>query len=64
MIHSTARVVIIGGGVHGASTLWHRHQEGWPDVVLVEKAELTVSNPGIFLVRLKSQVAMSICFTL
>ena len=41
MIPSTARVVIIGGGVHGASTLWHLAQEGWTDVVLVEKAELT-----------------------
>jgi len=33
--------VIIGGGVHGASLLWHLTQEGWTDVMLVEKAELT-----------------------
>lgn len=41
MIPSSARVVIIGGGVHGASLLWHLAREGWTDVVLVEKAELT-----------------------
>ncbi|MEM7096459.1 MAG: FAD-dependent oxidoreductase [Actinomycetota bacterium] len=36
-----ARVVIIGGGVHGASLLWHLTREGWTDVMLIEKAELT-----------------------
>ena len=36
-----ARVVIIGGGVHGASLLYHLALEGWTDTVLVEKAELT-----------------------
>ena len=36
-----ARVVIIGGGVHGASLLYHLAKEGWTDTVLVEKAELT-----------------------
>ncbi len=36
-----ARVVIVGGGVHGASLLYHLVKEGWNDVVLVEKAELT-----------------------
>ena len=36
-----ARVVIIGGGVHGASTLYHLAKEGWTDTLLVEKAELT-----------------------
>jgi len=35
------RVVIIGGGVHGASLLWHLAEEGWTDTLLVEKAELT-----------------------
>jgi dimethylglycine dehydrogenase len=40
-MRDTARVVIIGGGVHGASLLWHLTLEGWSDVVLVEKAELT-----------------------
>lgn len=36
-----ARVVIIGGGVHGASLLYHLAKEGWSDTLLVEKAELT-----------------------
>lgn len=41
MLPTSARVVIIGGGVHGASLLWHLAREGWTDTVLVEKAELT-----------------------
>lgn len=41
MLPSTARVVIVGGGVHGAALLWHLAREGWTDTVLVEKAELT-----------------------
>ena len=37
-----ARVVVIGGGVVGVSTLYHLARKGWgEDVVLVEKAELT-----------------------
>ena len=37
-----ARVVVIGGGVVGVSTLYHLAGKGWgEDVVLVEKAELT-----------------------
>lgn len=36
-----ASVVIIGGGVHGASLLYHLALEGWTDTLLVEKAELT-----------------------
>ena len=38
---SHARVVIIGGGIAGSSTLYHLTQEGWSDVVLVERDELT-----------------------
>lgn len=36
-----ARVVIIGGGIMGASLLYHLAEEGWTDIVLIEKAELT-----------------------
>ncbi len=36
-----ARAVIIGGGVAGASLLYHLTKLGWRDVVLVEKDELT-----------------------
>lgn len=35
-----ARVVIIGGGVGGASTFYHLTEHGWSDVVLVERDEL------------------------
>ncbi len=36
-----ARVVIIGGGVMGCSLAYHLCKEGWTDVLLLEKAELT-----------------------
>ena len=36
-----ARVVVIGGGIGGVSTLYHLTREGWTDVVLVERDELT-----------------------
>jgi glycine/D-amino acid oxidase-like deaminating enzyme len=36
-----ARVVIVGGGVSGLSALYHLTQEGWTDVVLLERDELT-----------------------
>ena len=35
------RVVIIGGGIGGLSALYHLTQEGWTDVVLLERDELT-----------------------
>ena len=37
----TARVVVIGGGVVGVSTLYHLARKGWDDVVLFERKELT-----------------------
>ena len=40
-MRSTARVVIVGGGVMGISLLYHLALEGWTDTILVEKAELT-----------------------
>jgi 4-methylaminobutanoate oxidase (formaldehyde-forming) len=36
-----ARVVIIGGGVGGASIAYHLTQLGWNDVVVLERSELT-----------------------
>ena len=36
-----ARVVIIGGGVVGVSTLYHLAKKGWTDCVLLERKELT-----------------------
>ena len=38
---SSARVVVIGGGVVGVSTLYHLAKLGWSDVVLLERKELT-----------------------
>ncbi|MEM1130304.1 MAG: FAD-dependent oxidoreductase [Pseudomonadota bacterium] len=38
---SRSKVVVIGGGIAGCSTLYHLTQEGWRDVVLVERNELT-----------------------
>ncbi|MGV2975424.1 FAD-dependent oxidoreductase [Roseibium alexandrii] len=35
------KVVVIGGGIAGCSTIYHLTQEGWTDVVLVERNELT-----------------------
>lgn len=35
------KVVVIGGGIGGCSALYHLTQEGWTDVVLVERDELT-----------------------
>ena len=40
-MRTTARVVVIGGGVVGVSTLYHLAKKGWSDVVLVERKELT-----------------------
>jgi len=39
-----ARVVVIGGGVVGVSTLYHLALKGWSDVVLLERAELTAGS--------------------
>ena len=38
---SHARVCVIGGGVVGASVLYHLTKLGWSDVVLIERSELT-----------------------
>ncbi|MER9396182.1 MULTISPECIES: FAD-dependent oxidoreductase [unclassified Mesorhizobium] len=41
MTISHARVVIIGGGIMGCGLVYHLAHEGWTDIVLLEKAELT-----------------------
>jgi len=39
-----ARVVVIGGGVVGVSTLYHLTRKGWSDVTLLERTELTAGS--------------------
>ncbi|GAB5469592.1 MAG: FAD-dependent oxidoreductase [Rhodospirillales bacterium] len=41
MTERQAKVIIVGGGIMGASLLYHLAKEGWHDSVLIEKAELT-----------------------
>ncbi|WP_428925110.1 GcvT family protein [Marinibacterium sp. SX1] len=38
---TTTRVAVIGGGVVGASVLYHLTKLGWSDVLLLERSELT-----------------------
>lgn len=38
---SSARVVIVGGGIMGCGLAYHLAHEGWSDILLLEKAELT-----------------------
>jgi dimethylglycine dehydrogenase len=38
---SHAQVVVVGGGVVGASVLYHLTKGGWKDVMLIERSELT-----------------------
>ena len=40
-MRSTARVVVIGGGVAGASVAYHLAALGWTDTVVVERDQLT-----------------------
>src|SRR5690606_41295953 len=41
---SQARVVVIGGGAVGVSTLYHLAKLGWSDVVLLERTEPTAGS--------------------
>jgi dimethylglycine dehydrogenase len=41
LMKTHARAVVIGGGVVGASVLYHLTKAGWKDVLLIERAELT-----------------------
>ena len=38
---SHVKVAVIGGGVVGASVLYHLTKKGWRDVALIERSELT-----------------------
>ena len=43
-MNSHYRAVVIGGGVVGASVLYHLAKQGWADVALIERKELTVGS--------------------
>jgi dimethylglycine dehydrogenase len=38
------RVIVIGGGIVGASVLYHLARKGWSDIALVERTELTAGS--------------------
>ena len=38
---TSARVVIIGGGISGCSVAYHLSALGWTDIVLLERRQLT-----------------------
>ncbi|MCP5071916.1 MAG: FAD-dependent oxidoreductase [Rhodobacteraceae bacterium] len=40
-MQSHAKVVIVGGGMMGVGLAYHLAQEGWKDILLIEKGELT-----------------------
>ncbi len=41
---ASTRAVVIGGGVVGASTLYHLAKIGWTDVLLIEQSELAAGS--------------------
>ena len=43
-MRNSAQVVVIGGGVVGASVLYHLTKAGWTDVMLLERKELTAGS--------------------
>ncbi len=43
-MRTSAQAVVIGGGVVGASVLYHLTKAGWKDVVLLERRELTAGS--------------------
>ena len=43
-VKSSAQVVVIGGGVVGASVLYHLTKAGWTDALLLERRELTAGS--------------------
>ena len=57
MVPSTAKVVVVGGGVMGTGVAYHLAHEGWTDVVLLEKGELTSGSTGMLLDKSRIQPA-------
>ncbi len=59
---SSARVVIIGGGVAGCSIAYHLARYGWNDVVLLDRSELT-SGSTFHSAGLVGQLRSSVALT-
>src|SRR5213595_3165604 len=46
LLPSSAEVVVIGGGVVGASVAFHLAEAGVPDVLLLERGDLSCGSSG------------------
>jgi len=62
---TSARVVVIGGGIVGCSVLYHLAKNGWSDVMLIERTELTAGSSwhaagGLFTIT-RPNTAAEIC---
>ena len=56
-MNSHYRVVVIGGGVVGASIIYHLAKMGWSDICLIERSVLTAgsswSSPSVIFTWLR-----------
>jgi dimethylglycine dehydrogenase len=43
-VKTHVRVLVIGGGVVGVSTLYHLAKKGWTEIALIERSELTAGS--------------------
>ncbi len=62
MIPTEARVVIVGGGIAGASIAYHLGKLGWRDIVVLEQGELasgTTSHAPGLVGQLRSSVSLT-----
>ena len=60
------KVVVVGGGVVGVSTLYHLAKKGWGDIALIERKELTSGSTwhaaGLLPLSLKDVVVPPLAF--